>query len=79
MSDKSYDDGENRRSQDTQNALFAQSLLAIQGDIHEINLKLDSKYVTKEEFSTVKSIAYGLVSLIMVSVVGGVMALLFKQ
>lgn len=68
-----------RRNQETENALVAQTLKSIQEDIREINQKLDNKYVTKEEFATVKSIAYGLVSLILISVVGGVMTLLFKK
>lgn len=48
--------------------LFAQTMQYIQTDIKEIKEKLDNKYVTKEEFSTVKSIAYGFVGLICTTV-----------
>ena len=59
--------------------LFSQTIEYIQKDIQEIKLKLDQKYVTKEEFSTVRAITYGLVSLVLVAVVGGLMTLLFTK
>lgn len=58
--------------------LFSQTIEYIQKDIAEIKAKLDNKYVTKEEFTIVKSITYGLVSLILIAVVGGLMTLLLK-
>ena len=59
-------------------ALFAQTLDYIKQDIKEIKDKLDNKYVTKEEFSTVKTIAYSLVSVVCLAALGSVMALIFK-
>lgn len=58
--------------------LFAQTMEYIQKDIAEIKQKLDNKYVSKEEFKPVKLIAYGLISIVMLSVVSGLMLLLFK-
>jgi hypothetical protein len=46
--------------------------------ITEINAKLDKKYVTQDQFIPVKMIAYGLVGTILLSVIGGLMLLLFK-
>ena len=50
----------------------------IKTDIATIKGMLDNKYATKEELKPVKMIAYGMVALIMVCVVGGLMLLLFK-
>jgi hypothetical protein len=58
--------------------LFSQTMEYIQKDISEIKTKLDNKYVSKEEFATVKSIVYGLVSLILIAVVGAGISILFK-
>lgn len=38
-----------------------------------------TNFVTKDQFSVVKSIVYGMVTLILVSVVGGLMALLIQK
>ena len=48
-------------------------------DVTEIKQKLDSNYVTKEEFSPVRQIVYGIVSLILLGVVGAVLALVVHQ
>jgi len=64
-------------------------------DVKEIKAKLDDKYVTrvdfaargdliaqmitKEQFSTVRAIVYGMVALIMSSVVGGIMFLVIRK
>jgi hypothetical protein len=39
---------------------------------------MESQYVKREEFSPVRSIAYGLVGLIMIGVISGVLALLIR-
>lgn len=52
------------------------SIKYIQRDIAEINVKLDDKYVTKDQFDPVKNIVYGLVALILVAVVGALVALI---
>lgn len=50
----------------------------IQKDITEIKDLMKNNYATKEEMKPVKMIAYGLVALVMVAVIGGLMLLLFK-
>lgn len=39
---------------------------------------MQKRYITKEEFEPVKKIVYGLVSLILVSVIGAIVALILK-
>jgi hypothetical protein len=41
----------------------------IRKDLRELCLKLDTKYVTKQEFTPVRLIAYGLVSVLLVAVI----------
>ena len=57
--------------------LFSQTMEYIKSDIAEIKRKLDDKYVTKEEFETVKMIVYGLVSLILIGFVGALISLIY--
>jgi F0F1-type ATP synthase gamma subunit len=52
--------------------LFAQTMEYIQKDIAEIKEKLDNKYVTKEEFNTVKIIVYGMISIIVIGVLAAI-------
>ena len=58
--------------------LFSQTMEYIQKDIAEIKTKLDQKYVTKEEFSTVKAIVYGMVGLILTAVIIAVVSIVLK-
>jgi hypothetical protein len=60
-------------------ALITQTLEYIKQDIKEIKAKLDDKYVTKEEFLTVRGIVYGMVSLVLVSFVGALITLVFTR
>lgn len=43
--------------------------------IEKINEKLDDKFVTKEAFAPVQRIVYGAVALILITVLGGILAL----
>lgn len=47
----------------------------IKADIAEIKGKLDNKFVTREAFEPIKLIVFGLVGLILTSVVGAIVAL----
>lgn len=51
----------------------------IKRDVAEIKKMLDDKYITKSEFWPVKTIAYGLVSLVLVAVVGSVMTIVITK
>lgn len=50
----------------------------IKRDISEIKHKLESNYVTKEEFDPIKRIVYGMVSIILVAVVTAIVALVLR-
>lgn len=49
--------------------------LNMKTDIEEVKRLLKDGFVTKEEFAPVKSIVYGLVTLVLISVVGALIAL----
>lgn len=53
--------------------LICKSIVDTNERLKEIADKLDNAYVTKEAFNPVKSIVYGLVGLILVSVVGALL------
>lgn len=44
-------------------------------ELDEIKLKLEKNYVTAEEFKPVKTIVYGMVSLILMAVLGSIVGL----
>lgn len=50
----------------------------IQRDINEIKQKLDDSYVTQDQFDPIKRVVYGLVSLVLVSVVGAIMVFILR-
>lgn len=47
----------------------------IKRDVSEIKQKLDKDYVTKEEFDPVRKVVYGLISVILLAVVGALVGL----
>ncbi len=50
----------------------------IQKDITEIKILVTNNYVRREEFNPVQKIVYGLVTVILMGVVGALMALVLK-
>jgi len=51
----------------------------IRVNVVEIKAKLDNDYVTKEEFEPVKKLVYGLVGIILLTVVGALLAVIIVQ
>lgn len=51
----------------------------IQKDITEIKEKLERDYVTRQEFNPVKNVVYGMVSTMLLAVLGAIVALVIKQ
>lgn len=47
--------------------------------VKDIEEKLEKKYVSQEEFKPVKSIVYGMVTLILTAVVGALIALVIQK
>lgn len=58
--------------------LICKAIIDMHENIKGINIKLDNKFVTAEAFWPVRAIAYGLVGIIMVSVVGALLMLIMK-
>lgn len=59
----------------TQVAVIAERTTTIAKDVSEIKSTLEKDYVTQDQFLPVQRVVYGLVGLIMVSVVGAILAL----
>lgn len=51
----------------------------VQADVRDIKHKLDAEYVTKDQFEPVKKVVYGMVSVILLAVVGALVALVVRQ
>lgn len=51
----------------------------IKKDITEIKLLITQNYVRREEFNPVQKIVYGLVSVILMAVMGAIIALVIRQ
>lgn len=51
----------------------------IQKDITEIKLLITQNYVRREEFTPVQKIVYGLVSVVLLTVLGGLLAFVIKK
>jgi len=56
-------------------AVLESNYVYIKEKLDDIDKKVSSGYVTKEEFEPIKKVVYGLVSLVLTAVVGAVVAL----
>ena len=56
-------------------AVIQNDLTYIKEKLNAVDNKVSSNYVSKEEFEPIKKIVYGVVSLILVGVVGALVAL----
>lgn len=59
-------------------AVIANDLGYIKEKLNEVDTKVSTNYVTKTEFEPIQKIVYGLVSLILVAVVGALVALVVQ-
>lgn len=67
---------ENNNDNDrVQLAVISNDLTYIKEKMNAIDTKVSNNYVSKEEFEPIKKIVYGVVSLILVAVVGALVAL----
>lgn len=48
-------------------------------ELDEIKAKLEKNYVSQEEFKPVRNLAYGMVTVILTTVIGSLIALIIKQ
>lgn len=63
------------QSDETKLAVIQTDLTYIKEKLNAVDTKVSSHYVSKEEFEPIKKIVYGLVSLILIAVVGALVAL----
>ncbi len=59
-------------------AVMASEITYIKEKLDSLGGKIDNNYVSKQEFDPVKKIVYGLVSLILIAVVGTMVALVVQ-
>jgi len=64
---------------ETEVALIAKDVVYIKADVKEIKEKLEVGYITRVEFEPIKKVVYGVVTLILIAVVGGLLTLVVKQ
>lgn len=62
-------------SDETKLALLQNDITYIKEKLNAVDSKVSSSYVSKEEFDPIKKIVYGMVSLILIAVVGALVAL----
>lgn len=62
----------------TQIAVIANDINYIKTDIKDIKSKLESDYVTQEEFRPIRNLVYGMVSLVLTGVLGALVSLVLK-
>jgi hypothetical protein len=65
-------------SDETKLAVMQTDLTYIKEKLNAVDTKVSSNYVSKEEFEPIRKIVYGVVSLILVAVVGAVVALVLE-
>jgi hypothetical protein len=65
----------NENRDDIKLAIIQTDLAYIKEKLNAVDNKVSSHYVSKEEFEPIKRIVYGLVSLILIAVVGALVAL----
>lgn len=66
---------DNNNNDKVQLAVISNDLTYIKEKMNAIDTKVSNNYVTKEEFEPIKKIVYGVVSLILVAVIGALVAL----
>ncbi len=67
-----------KESNATRLAVMQTDLWYIKEKLNAVDEKVSTHYLTKEEFSPVKNIVYGLVMLILIAVVGALLALIMQ-
>lgn len=56
-----------------------EQLVRVREDIKELHTKIDNNYVTRIEFEPVRNLVYGMVSLVLTVVVGGLLVLVIRK
>lgn len=74
-----------RKGEHTQIALMAQdvrymreAMADMKQDISDLKNELEGRYVTKESFEPIQKLVYGLVSVILIAVIGALVAIVVR-
>lgn len=59
-------------------AVILSEMTSVKNDVREIKDRLEKDYVSQDQFTPVKNIAYGLVSTILLAVIGALVELVLK-
>jgi hypothetical protein len=65
-------------SDNTKIALIQQDISYMKDKLDNVDQKISTHYVSREEFEPIKKIVYGMVGLILVAVVGALVSLVVK-
>jgi tetrahydromethanopterin S-methyltransferase subunit G len=65
-------------SDNTKIALIQQDISYMKDKLDNVDQKISTHYVSREEFEPIKKIVYGMVGLILVAVVGALISLVVK-
>lgn len=68
-----------REGEHTQTALMAQDIRYIKKSVDELKTEVEGKYVTSIEFEPIKRLVYGVVGLILVSIVTLGISMVMRQ
>jgi ABC-type phosphate transport system permease subunit len=60
-------------------ALLSQDMNYVRKDLSEVKERMEKSFVTSAEFNPVRNIVYGLVAIILVTVIGAILALVIIQ
>ena len=61
------------------NDVLLEKINNVQSDVKDIKVKLESKYVTQDQFEPIKKIVYGLVGLVLIAFAGGLINLVIQK
>lgn len=66
-------------NEETSLALIKQDITYIKDNVKDIKTKLESEYVTKDQFEPIKRIVYGVVALMGTAVIIGILNLVINK
>ncbi len=66
-------------SQNVKIAEMAKDIKYIKDEVDDIKKKMEADYVTRQEFEPIKRFVYGLVTIVLVGVIGAILALIIKK
>ena len=68
-----------KASPQTQIAVMAEQIRSIDETVRDIKRKMEADFVTQDQFMPIQKLVYGLVTIILTAVIGGIIALVIKK